>query len=310
MAGPKGKKLDSKSKGKKLDPKADDVATSQPVPYYKQILKRNHADHEQFDAKSFPFEELIPRWKGEGFDPNFINAATGRTFGSNHHLKGEGLKKRTSFERFGFGFCLEWKDRTVDGVTFRDRCYNEFAIKSPGCCDHSKTAFKEGPNMVYYRLMQGDICNWGMLKDPEAKVPDDDGRKAWTYLDWLIHATNLAQKGRNQASKEGREDHEKILPTRLAEFEAWRRLEEKKDAQQGGAQAANARGYSLLGTCTAPPKFMSLQADSGSLPNGTRPLNNDPLLALSQLKLNESTDRSSTKIVNNRHRFGKDAFGG
>jgi hypothetical protein len=55
---------------------------------------------------------------------------------------------------------------------------------------------------------------------------------------------------------------------------------------------------------------MSLQADSGSLPNGTRPLNNDPLLALSQLKLNESTDRLSTKIVNNRHRFGKDAFGG
>lgn len=302
MGGQKGKTLDSKTDHK------SDGDTPLP-PYYKPILKRDHADHEQFVAKSFSFDELIPRWKGSTFDPNFMNAGTGREFGKSHHIKGEGPKKCVNFERFDSAFCLEWVDRHANGVMVRDRCYNMFTMKSPRCHDHPKAAYKDGPNKVYYSLARGEVCTWAMLKDPQASIPEAD-RKGWTYVDWLSHATDLAQKELDKALQEGREDYAVILPGRLAEFKAWWRLEVRKDSQQGGAQAATARGLSLLGTRTAPPDFMSRQTDSAGLPSDTRPLNNDPLLAFSQLKLNDPTDRSSAKIANNRHKFGKGASDG
>ena len=298
--------------GKTLNSKTDHESDGDTLlpPYCKPILKRVHADHEQFAAKSFPFDELIPRWKGSTFDPNFMNAGTGRGFVKAHHIKGEGPKKRVNFERFEVVFCLKWVDRLdANGVMVRDRCYNMFTLKSPGCHDHPKAAFKDGPNKVYYSLARGEVCTWAMLKDPEAPIPEAD-RKGWTYVDWLSHATDLAQKELDQALQEGREDYAVILPARLVEFKAWWRLEVRKDSQQGGAQAATARGFSLLGTRTAPPNFMSRQTDSAGLPSDTRPLNNDPLPAFSQLKLNDPTNRSSTKIANNRHRFGKDASDG
>jgi hypothetical protein len=286
-------------KGKKIDSKADrlcDVASSQPstpIPYFKRILKRDHADHEQFTAKSFPFEELIPLWKGEKFDPHLINAATEQTFSKGHHAKGEGVKKRANFERFEYAFCLEWKGRTIKGVTFRDRCYNEFDVKSNGCHDHPKTEFKEGPNMGYYCLARGEVCNWGLLKDPQAPGIDDS-KKSWTYAEWSKYAKARAKEEADLAEEEGSGDFVDIMKSRMEEFENWWRIELKNDAQQGGAQAAAARGYSLLGTHTIPPDFISRRVETDALPSGTRTLIGDPIPEFSQLKVNE------TRIANNR----------
>jgi hypothetical protein len=304
-------------KAKALGSKADHGSDKDETlpPYYKPILKRNHAEHEQFNAKSFPFDELIPRWKGDKFDPNFMNAGTGRPFTKIHHIKGEGPKKRVDLERFSSAFCLEFIDRIIDpitGETVRDRCYNMFNLKSPGCYDHPKATYKEGSNRVYYSMVRGEVCTWAMLKDPQAPVPE--GRKAWTYVEWLNYATDIAQEERDQALKEEREDYEEIIPARLAEFEAWWRIEVKKDAQKGGAQAANTRGFSLKGTFTPPPDFMARhmarQTSLVGLPNGTRPLNVDPLPAFSQLKPNIPTSQSSPRIATNRRRFGQGDFGG
>jgi hypothetical protein len=273
---------------------------SEAEPYYKQILKRDHADDEEFDAKSFPFEELIPRWKGDEFDPHFINTGTGQTFAKQHHKKGEGLKKRTNFECFDFCFCLEWKYRTVNGVLLRDRCYNEFLLKSPGCSTHSKTTFKEGPNMVYHRLARGETCNWAMLKDTQALVSCDT-RESWTYVEWREYAEGLAQEEFDLASEQGREGCELIMEARMAEFDAWWRIEAKKDAQQGGAKTRATRGYSLMGTRTVLPAFMARRPDSDDPPSA----------ALSQLKLDGPADHlSSTGVANTRKRFGKDASQG
>ncbi|KAF2627647.1 hypothetical protein BU25DRAFT_410788 [Macroventuria anomochaeta] len=311
-------------KFKKFKPKADkpDEVTPQQAPpelFHKQILKREHADHEEFDAKSFPFDELIPRWKGGQFDPHLMNAATGQTFTNKHHVKGEGAKKRSSFENFEFAFCLEWINRTVDGVTFRDRCYNQFTVKSNGCTTHSKVEFKHGPNQVYQRMIQHRICNWGMLKDPEATVADET--RAWTYLDWREHAKALAQEELDMATEEGYELPATFLSSRLAEFENWWRVEEKKDKQAGGAKAAAARGYSLLGTHTNPPTFMSRQvgevatgglgplAADGPL-GGTRPGAGNPPPVFSQIALNEPAPVPSRQSANVRHRFGKNTTNG
>lgn len=266
-----------------------DEFTSQqpsPEPYHKQILKRDHADDESFNAKSFPFDELYPKWKGDEFDPHFMNAATGRKFNNMHHTKGEGLKTRKNFERFDFAFCLEWKYRTVKGITFRDRCYNEFSLKSQGCCDHPKAVFKEGPNMVFYCMMRGESCTWEMLKDHQATV-SDEGTKFWTYVDWKLHAEDLAKKVYDIAAEQGREDCEEIVAMHMAEFETWWRVEGKKDEQQGGAQAATARGYSLMGTLTHPPAFMSRQTDS------TFPITT----GLSGLNLNASRPANSRRTL-------------
>ena len=151
--------------------------------------------------------------------------------------------------------------------------------------------------MVYYRLIRGDVCTWGMLKDPQATAPEDD-RKSWTYVDWRKHAQRLAKEEDDQAAEEGREDCGDIKEIRMAEFEEWWRIEEKKDAQLGGAKATAARGYSLLGTRTVLPAFMSRQVELGN------PLST----GLSQLKLDEPS--SSTRVANTRQRFGKDASEG
>ncbi|KAF3002485.1 hypothetical protein E8E13_005754 [Curvularia kusanoi] len=300
MPGPKFKML-SKDNRQQYDSKTQ---SQQPEPYYRQILKRDHADHEQFDAKSFPFEELIPRWKGEQFDAHFMNAATGRVFTNKHHTKGEGTKKRSNFEAFDFAFCLEWTNRNVNGTILRDRCYNQFTVKSGGCCEHPKCEFKEGPNMVYHCLQRGETCNWGMLKDHQASAPEEDEKKSWTYIDWKAHATKLAEEERDQA--QGTKDCSRIVPGRMAEFESWWRLEVKKDAKLGGAPAANARGYSLIGTRTDPPKFMSRQAP----PIGEGCLQEDDSLPVfSRLTLN---DPIAPRAGNTRQhqRFGQDTSNG
>ena len=154
--------------------------------------------------------------------------------------------------------------------------------------------------MVYYRLARGETCNWGMLKDTQAPVSRDT-RKPWTYVEWRLHAERLAQEEFDLASEQGREVCEHIMETRVAEFEAWWRIEGKKDAQEGGAKDTASRGYSLLGTRTVLPAFMSRQADSG-----------DPIsTALSHLKLDGPADHlPSTRVANTRQRFGKDTSEG
>lgn len=282
----------------KADPPVSKTET--PRPYYQQILKRQHADDEQFYAKSFPFSELIPNWKGEQFDAHLMNAATGRTFKNKHHVKGEGAKKRSDFERFEFAFCLEWIDRTVDAVTFRDRCYNQFTVKSGGCMDHPKTEYKDGPNRVYYSLIRGEVCYWGMLTDTQA--PDaDDSRRDWSYQDYKTEAEALALDEYNQALEAGREDHDTIVEKRMLEFEEWWRMEERQDKLYGGAKATAARGYSMMGQRTVPPTFMSRQVGENAA---------EPLPTFSRMTLKDSTPLESRPIATNRRRIGKDSNDG
>lgn len=141
-----------------------------------------------------------------------------------------------------------------------------------------------------------------MLKDDQAPVScDEDTRESWTYVDWRKHAERLATEEFDLAAEQGREDCEDIKETRMAEFEIWWRIEEKKDAQQRGAKTRADRGYSLLGTRTILPAFMSRQTDTGN------PLSTP----LSQLKLDGPADHlSSTRVANTRQRFGKDASEG
>jgi hypothetical protein len=46
---------------------------------------------------------------------------------------------------------------------------NEFSVKSQQCTQHSKAAFKDGPNRVYDLLHWGKTVTWGMIKDTNAK---------------------------------------------------------------------------------------------------------------------------------------------
>lgn len=298
-----GQKL---SKTKSIKDQRDNATLLPPLPkpFHEQILRRIHPDHEQFDAKSFPFDELIPRWKGEQFDPHLMNAATGRSFHNKHHTKGEGAKKRGNFERFDFGFCLEWIDRTLDEVTFRDRCYNQFTIKSQGCYTHPRTEFREGPNMVYYRLLRGEVCNWGMLSDLQSSKSDGT-KKSWTYSDWQKHAQDLAREETVLAAEQNHIDYNDIMTTRMAEFEDWWRIEEQRDKQQGGKQAATARGHSLLGTLTVRPAFMTRQVISAGRSSVMRLSTGNVFPALPRLKSNEDAGSQSLRVVNSRQRFGQ-----
>ncbi|KAJ4988132.1 hypothetical protein SVAN01_06384 [Stagonosporopsis vannaccii] len=299
MGGIKSRK--PKAKTDQHDEVTSQLAQSQP--FHQQILKREHADHEVFVTKSFPFDELVPNWKGDLFDPHFMNAATRQTFMNKHHVKGEGVKKRSDFERLEFGFCLEWIDRNMSGAVVRDRCYNQFTVKSQGCSNHPKAVYKDGPNAVYYRMLRGDACNWGMLKDSEAPVVDDT-RRAWSYIDWRNHALTLAQEEADMAASQGCEDCEGTTTIRMTEFENWWRLEEKKDKRQGGAQAAAARGYPLVGTRSVPPAFMSHQ------PCGLSLIADDPLPASNGTMINGPIAIKSEAFVNTRLRFGKDTTDG
>jgi hypothetical protein len=142
---------------KKTKPKADAPSTQipqqEPDPWYSKLLKRPHAESETFNARSFPFDELYPRWKGPEFNADIMNAGSGVIFAKTHHVKGKAEKHRDNFKDFDFAFCLEWTDRTVDGVKYRDRCYNEFTVKSQGCIEHRKVQYKEGCNQVFERMI-------------------------------------------------------------------------------------------------------------------------------------------------------------
>lgn len=300
MIGNKNKR--SASKGDRNNEGAVELA--KPTPIHQKILKREHAPHELFEFSSFPFDEIIPNWKGEAFDAHFMNAATGRTFKNRHHVKGEGTKKRSDFERFEFAFCLEWIDRIVDGVTLRDRCYNQFTVKSNGCIDHPRTEYKDGPNRVYYKLIRGEACNWGMLSDPQTPAADES-RKFWGYQDYLEKAEALALEEHGLAIEECREDQDTIVATRMAEFGAWWRQEEKTDKQHGGAKATAARGYSMVGQRTLPPPFMSCRFGE-RIKEG----DHDPLPDISRMTLIDRAALASRPIANNRQRFGKSTTDG
>jgi hypothetical protein len=45
------------------------------------------------------------------------------------------------------------------------------SVQSPGCCDHPKLLFKEGPNLAYTYTIQGKPATRGMLKFNETHEP-------------------------------------------------------------------------------------------------------------------------------------------
>ncbi|KAJ4407709.1 hypothetical protein N0V91_003679 [Didymella pomorum] len=136
-------------------------------PWHLHLPKREHADNEIIESRSFPFDGLIPNWNGKGFIANFKNAATAVVLAKTHHVKGEHERTKNSFKDFVFAFCLEPVKR--NGMW--DRRFNSFTVQSPGCCDHPKLLFKEGPNLAYTYTIQGKPATRGMLKFNETHEP-------------------------------------------------------------------------------------------------------------------------------------------
>ena len=52
---------------------------------------------------------------------------------SRKYLHQHCMKVDDWLRRAGFAHCLEWADRSVDGVTVRDRCYNMFQLRAYIC---------------------------------------------------------------------------------------------------------------------------------------------------------------------------------
>ena len=116
-------------------------STVQPPPPPTDVtgfIEPKHADDEPIYKKYFPWKDLIPNW--DKFDPNYKNPVTQSVFGSGHHVPGPGGSGKTNadFEKFIFKFCLEHR-KDDDGNYTKDRCLNQFTIKSAGqCISHTK----------------------------------------------------------------------------------------------------------------------------------------------------------------------------
>lgn len=159
-----------------------------------------------------------------------------------------------------------------------------------------------------------------MLKGSEASA-EDVHRKAWIYTDWYKYALERAQQECDLADNQGEERPEDLVSIRLAEFDDWWKSEVKKDKQQGGAQAAASRGYSLIGTQTQPPAFMSRvicgtlataheQADAASAPGTVHLPVSNMLSGPPQVLPSGRVSEAPITVSNNRHRFGKNTTDG
>jgi hypothetical protein len=128
-------------------------------------IEPEHADDDPIYSTNFLWKELIPGW--ENFDPNTKNPATNNTFRSGHHTPGKSGKTERDFEKFVFGFCLEFIINK-DGIW--SRCCNQFTIKSGQCTTHNKTRFKDGPNRIWKAMENGKVGFWGWLKNTEIET--------------------------------------------------------------------------------------------------------------------------------------------
>lgn len=127
-----------------------------------------HADDDIIPCAQDLYEEIVPTWKGDKFNPNVMNAGTGRPFKYSHHAKGAGVKTKSDFKNLVFAFCLEWIDLWYKGKAYRVRCLNQFCVQSNGCTDHGRTIHKDGPNWIWPALKAGKEVPYSAIKDTQA----------------------------------------------------------------------------------------------------------------------------------------------
>lgn len=142
--------------------------------------EQNHADDEVVPPNGFPFVEVFPAFAGADFDPDTLNIFTGRLFGNKHHVKHEGAKTKNHFLAFKCCFCLEWKLVKINGKWYWVRCGNMFNLLSPGCIEHPRSSYMDGPNRIYPLLAAGKEGTWGILKNlhiDQEDAPAPDGQK-------------------------------------------------------------------------------------------------------------------------------------
>lgn len=261
--------------------KAAQITTQQvamPQPWHSRLLKREHADDEVIDAKSFPFDELIPHWKGDDFNPNFKNAATAVVLAKTHQVKGEHERTKNSFKDFVFAFCLQ----PVKHNGVWDRCFNSFTVKSPGCCFHPKLLYKDGPNLVCTLMIQGKPATWGMLKFNE---PDQEPKPV-SERELRKVAQQEARAEEEAAYDVPGQSGDGIYVLRMAQFEEWLKIQKQYKREY---EAAGNSEY-VLGSTVAPPDFMSLV---------------NPIPSIGALTV--STRGQEQQIINGRKKQGKKA---
>ncbi|KAJ4309669.1 hypothetical protein N0V94_008819 [Neodidymelliopsis sp. IMI 364377] len=230
--------------------KEKDQDDEKTLPIYQRLLKCEHADDETITAQSFPFDELYPRWRGDEFNPDFMNAATGVVFSKAHHVKGKAQKQRRNFANFEFAFCLNWMLRNIDGKPVWDRCYNTFTVKSGGCMIHPKTQFRDGPNKIFEAVNRGDVATWGDLKNPmqpEGAPPVTDAQYHELAADWAT--------ARIEDAVEVGLPSEHISPQLFLELNQW--LEAEKKIRETVAGTGTASSKFSLGTYTPTPVFVT-----------------------------------------------------
>jgi hypothetical protein len=135
-------------------------------PGRKPCQEQDHENDEQIDRYNFPFREVFPVFSSNP-NPNMLNAATGAMFRDSHHVKGEGVKTLKDFRDFKCVFCLEWVKLMIGDLPYWVRCSNQYNLKSPGCTDHPKVQFKDGPNQLYTLLFANKTATWGMLRNAQ-----------------------------------------------------------------------------------------------------------------------------------------------
>ncbi|KAF2853508.1 hypothetical protein T440DRAFT_547708 [Plenodomus tracheiphilus IPT5] len=179
--------------------------------------------HEDDDTISIDnlFSEITPFWKGSSFNPNIMNAGTGRLFAKSHHVKGKAAKSKEDFKNGTFGFCLEWINLEINGTIHRVRCLNQFTVKSQQCYDHPKVVFKDGPNRIYTLIAGRKVATYGMIKD-ENLEPVAEASTSQIKAQCIREAKEIARQYDLAADNE--EDPSGIFEAQKA---VWKTMSEK-----------------------------------------------------------------------------------
>lgn len=108
---------------KALKPVTESALSHRPTHF--RLLREEHANDEIITIESHSFNELHPNWNGSVFNPNFVNASTGKLFAKTDHDNRKGVEKTwRAFVRLEFAFCLKWVLNIIDGKPVWDHCYN------------------------------------------------------------------------------------------------------------------------------------------------------------------------------------------
>jgi hypothetical protein len=151
-----------------------------------------------------------------------MNAATGTMFTDSHHVKGEGHKNMKDFRKFKCVFCLEWVKIMIKDLPYWVRCANMYNFKSPGCTEHPKVQFKDGPNRVYSLLAANKQATWGMIRntqlenEPRQLTPAEQHAEAHRKLEDLGEQMAVAQL--NGEDITGLEIEFQLIQQRLAQL--------------------------------------------------------------------------------------------